>query len=169
MNIYNSETNDIDEIFRLYRLATAHQVKVGSTISWPEFDRQMVATELQEKRQWKMLSGADIACVWATTYDDPKIWGERNAEPSVYIHRIATNPEYRGQNLVTAIVAWARQHALENDKRFIRIDTVGNNKKLIAHYQSCGFRFLGLETLADTTGLPVHYSYDKVCLFEISL
>jgi hypothetical protein len=47
----------------------------------------------------------EIACVFATTFSDPLIWEKRDTDPSVYIHRIATNPNFRGNNLVAAIVS----------------------------------------------------------------
>ncbi|QKG56969.1 GNAT family N-acetyltransferase [Hymenobacter sp. BRD128] len=158
---------DIDEIFRLYRLATAYQVAVKGTVVWPDFDREMVAQELAEGRQWKLLVGDAIACVWAITFDDPQIWGAKNADPAVYIHRIATNPDFRGQSLVAAIVAWARDYARQHHKKFVRLDTVGENHGLIAHYTACGFTYLGLATLTDTAGLPAHYHNATVSLFEL--
>lgn len=34
------------------------------------------------------------------------IWGDKNSEPSVYLHRIATNPNFRGQKQVIEVVKW---------------------------------------------------------------
>lgn len=168
MQIVNSTLNDIDEIFRLYSLATEYQKKQGAVL-WPQFDRELIETEINEKRQWKILADGHIACIFATTFSDPFIWEEKDKEPSVYIHRIATNPEYRGNNLVLEIVKWAKNFAIENNKKFVRIDTVGENKKLISYYQKCGFNFLGLFKLTDTDGLPQHYHNATVSLFEIAL
>ena len=99
MTIENSTTEDINEIFRLYEIARSFQ-KIKAVVPWPEFEKELIETEISEKRQWKILIDNQIACVWATTFDDPQIWEERNADPSVYIHRIATNPTFRGQSLV---------------------------------------------------------------------
>jgi ribosomal protein S18 acetylase RimI-like enzyme len=110
-----------------------------------------------------------VACVWATTFEDPDIWEERNADPSVYIHRIATSPAFRGRNLVSEIVAWSKSYARQNGKKFVRLDTVGNNQGLIAHYQRCGFDFMGLFSLRDVSSLPAHYQQGPVSLFQISL
>ncbi|MFP3835995.1 GNAT family N-acetyltransferase, partial [Chryseobacterium sp. SIMBA_028] len=85
---------------------------------------------------------------------------------AVYIHRIATNPDFRGQNLVQKIVEWGKQYALTNGKKFIRLDTVGDNPGLISYYTKCGFDFLGLSKLKDTAGLPAHYNNATVSLFE---
>jgi ribosomal protein S18 acetylase RimI-like enzyme len=168
MTISNSTIDDIDEIFRLYRIATAYQ-KTKEAVAWPEFDRKLVEKEISENHQWKLHERDTIACVWATTFNDPQIWEERDADPSVYIHRIATNPEFRGQNLVGRIVSWARDFAVANNRKFIRLDTVGENQGLIKYYSSCGFQFLGLQKLMNTNGLPAHYDNASVSLFELAL
>jgi ribosomal protein S18 acetylase RimI-like enzyme len=127
-----------------------------STVSWPEFDRNMVEHEIHENHQWKMIENNQIICVWATTFSDPLIWGEKNEDPSVYIHRIATHPEARGRNLVVSIIDWAKKFAIAKKQKYIRLDTVGENLGLIKHYQHCGFNFLGLHKLQNTEGLPAH-------------
>ncbi len=136
-------------------------------VYWPEFDRKLIEQELEERRQWKMVVDQCIGCVWATTFDDPDIWEERNEDPAVYIHRIATNPHFRGKNLVQYIVNWAIEYAIANNKDFVRLDTVGENKGLIEHYTKCGFDFLGLKKLCNTADLPAHYHNATVSLFEI--
>ena len=60
-----------------------------------------------------------------------------------------------------------RAFAKENNKQFIRMDTVGENKKLIGYYQKCGFSFLGLFQLTNTETLPLHYHNATVSLFEM--
>jgi RimJ/RimL family protein N-acetyltransferase len=168
VQIQNSNINDIDEIFSLYKIATDFQ-KTRFTVHWPEFDRKLIETEISENRQWKIVADGRIACVWATTFNDPQIWEERNKDPSVYIHRITTNPDFRGQNLVTQIVEWVTVYAKENEKQFVRMDTVGNNLRLISYYKKCGFDFLGLLKLKNTKGLPAHYDNATVSLFQITI
>jgi hypothetical protein len=103
MIIENSVNEDISEIFRLYEIARDFQ-KIKKAVLWPKFDKEMIVNEIEEKRQWKILIDNQIACIWAITFSDPQIWEERNSDPSIYIHRIATNPIFRGQNLVGKIV-----------------------------------------------------------------
>ncbi len=168
MIIANSTSRDIDEIFRLYRLATDYQ-KTRISVCWPKFEESLIEREIKEKHQWKIIVEDSIACIFATTFNDPLIWEEKDKDPSVYIHRIATNPDYRGRNFVLHIVQWAKLFAKENKKQFIRMDTVGKNMGLIDYYQKCGFNFLGLFKLTNTKGLPQHYKNATVSLFEISL
>ncbi len=165
MKIENSTPQDVPKIFELYRIATAY-MKSKNQVSWPEFSKALIDQEIEEKRQWKILIEGEIACIWATTLSDELIWGEANNDPSIYIHRIATNPNFRGRNFVHHIVTWADEYAKANDLKFIRLDTVGLNKGLIGHYEKHGFEFLGANKLENTDGLPSHYKEGPVCLFQ---
>ena len=168
MDIRNSKIEDIDEIFRLYENAIKFQ-KINGAVPWAGITRTMVENEINEKRQWKLMINNSIACVWVTTFTDPQIWEKRNNDPSIYIHRIATDIPFRGKKLVSEIVQWGKNYAKINNKKFIRLDTAGENKKLIDYYQSCGFSFLGSSKLVHIDGLPQHYANVPVCLFELAL
>lgn len=168
MKIQNSSIQDLDFIFNLYRSATAYQ-KERFFSYWPEFDRQMIVDEILENRQWKMIIGGEVVCVWATTFSDPLIWEEKDLAPSVYLHRITTNPKFRGKDFVKKIMEWSKHYATKNGKNFVRMDTVGENHKLIEHYTACGFDFLGLFQLTNTAGLPEHYNNAVVSLFELKV
>jgi len=167
MKIINSTLSDIPAIFDLYALATAYQRKIFPGNLWPVFDKKLIEQEIVEKRQFKLLINQEIACIWAITYNDPEIWPEDDGKSSLFIHRIATNPNYRGNNYVKIIVEWAREFA--KDKQYIRLDTCGENHKLIRHYQDCGFDFLGMKKLKHAKNLPPHYDNADVCYFEIKL
>lgn len=169
MEIKNSSIRDIDEIFRLYRLASQYQKITFPENQWPEFDRRMVEKEINENRQFKLVVNDQIACVWAITFSDPEIWEEKNKDPAIYIHRIATNPAFRGNNFVSNLATWAREYAKAQDKEYVRLDTCGNNEKLIKHYKRSGFEFLGMQKLKNSTGLPAHYVNADVCYFEMKL
>jgi len=123
MKIVNSTEIDISEIFRLYKLATAFQKKKFPENQWPEFDKTLIEEEIAENRQFKLLIDNEIACVWAITYSDPEIWKDDDGVSALYIHRIATNPSFRGHNFVKIIVDWAKDFA--KDKKYIRMDTCG--------------------------------------------
>jgi ribosomal protein S18 acetylase RimI-like enzyme len=169
MKIENSTTNDISEIFRLYRIASEYQKLKKTVVVWPEFEMELVETEIAEGRQWKLIIEQEVACVWVITFSDEQIWEERNADAAIYIHRIATNPNFRGKNFVSIIVEWAKEYAKSIGKDFVRLDTLGNNVKLIEHYTNAGFNFLGMFDLKNTGGLPDHYHNVPACLFEIKL
>ena len=169
IKIKNSTVPDIASIFELYAIATSFQKQKFPGNQWPIFSRTLVETEVKENRQWKLLINGELACIWAITFSDPQIWEESNDDSAIYIHRIATTPTYRGQHLVTTMVEWAKAYCAERQIAFIRMDTCGNNKRLISHYEKCGFTFLGISKLKNSEGLPSHYHDADVCFFEIML
>lgn len=169
MTITNSNQEDIFEIFRLYKLATEYQkVKFPENL-WPVFDEDLITTEITENRQYKLVIENKIACVWAITHSDLQIWENSENDSSIYIHRIATNPDFRGNNFVKQIVDWSKGFANDQKKQFIRMDTCGDNVRLINHYTNSGFKFLGMKKLKNTSELPSHYHNADVCFFEIKL
>lgn len=168
MIIINSTISDIDTIFALYEAGTNYQKTVAKK-HWRGFERSLVETEIKENRQWKIVIDEQIACVFAIAYSDPYIWLEKNKDPSIYIHRIVTNPLFRGYGFTKHIVEWAKEHAKKNGKRFIRMDTGSGNEKLNNYYISCGFTYLGVTEYPSTDNLPKHYIGGSSSLFEMVL
>ena len=168
LTIVNSTERDIEEIFNIYEEGTTYQKKVA-TKHWKGFQRSLIQTEISEHRQWKILVNGKTACVFVITFSDPCIWQERSNDPSIYIHRIATHPAYRGNGFVKHIVSWAKSFAIENKKSFIRMDTGSGNDKLNRYYIDCGFTYLGVQEYLITDGLPEHYKDGSSSLFEIKI
>jgi GNAT superfamily N-acetyltransferase len=168
MHFLNSENEDFNEIIRLYDAAIEFQ-KTKFDKTWLPFDREMIEREIAEKRLWKIVIDDKIACIFSIAFDDPLIWKEKSGAPAIYIHRIVTNPEFRGQKFVPKITEWARSYAKSIGKKFIRMDTWGDNFKLRDYYVSCGFEFLGVITPTKSEVLPKHYDGITLSLFEIKL
>lgn len=169
MTIKNVTASDIEKIFAFYKIASNYQREKKTVIVWPDFDREMVINEIAENRQFKLLVNNEVVCIWAITFSDEQIWEDSNTDSAVYIHRIAVNPNFRGNNYIATITNWAKEYALKKEIQFIRLDTLGENKNLITHYKNAGFHFLGLFNLKNTSNLPEHYKLAPVCLFEIDL
>lgn len=167
MQIVNSTAEDIALIFEFYDAAIEFQKQVFNK-HWKGFDHDLVAQEINENRQWKILVDGQVACIFAITFNDPSIWGERDQDDAIYIHRIVTNPDFRGRHLVRQITEWAKEYTRSIGRQYVRMDTWGDNEKLRDYYQECGFQFLGVIT-PDPTGLPKHYKGITLSLFEIKL
>ena len=169
MEIKNCLIGDVDEILLLYEAARNLQIQQKMVI-WPSFEKAFIEKEIMEKRQWKLVTGDLIACNWAITFEDKEIWGQKDKNDSIYIHRICNNPTLRGNRYIDTIIDWAVKYAGQINKQFVRLDTLGNNTRLIQHYTSAGMKFLGMVTLTDTENLPGHYQKEpNCCLFEIDL
>lgn len=169
MEITNCLMSDTNEIVSIYEAARNLQTQRNMVV-WPSFENTFIQNEIKEKRQWKIVLENQIACNWVLTFEDKEIWAEKDNNNSIYIHRICTNPIFRGNRYIDEIVKWSKQYAKQAGKCFIRLDTLGNNTKLIEHYTSAGFIFLGMVKLTDTANLPTHYQKETNCyLFQIEL
>lgn len=169
MEVKNCLTNDIEDIMALYDAARDLQMQ-RKMVVWPFFEYSYLKNEIDESRQWKIVVDHIIACNWTITFEDKEIWGEKDKNDAIYIHRICTNPKLRGNRYIDEIVDWAKQYAKNLGKRFVRLDTLGNNTKLIQHYTSAGFSFLGMVKLTETNNLPAHYQNERnCCRFELDL
>ncbi|MFZ4544062.1 MAG: GNAT family N-acetyltransferase [Saprospiraceae bacterium] len=169
MEISNCNTFDLGVILELYDHARALQTERNMVV-WPEFEHALIENEIDENRQWKMLIDNVMVCNWAITFEDKEIWEEKDQNDSIFIHRICNNPLMRGNRYIDHIVDWAKTYARAKGKQYVRLDTLGNNTRLIELYTSAGFEFLGMFLLSDTTTLPEHYQKEpNCCLFEIDL
>jgi len=133
MEIKNCLITDVAEIQSLYEAARSLQIQ-REMVVWPVFENTFIQNEITENRQWKILQDNLIACNWAITFEDKEIWGEKDRNDAIYIHRICTNPTLRGNRYIEKIVEWSKEYTRQLGKRFVRLDTLGNNTKLIAHY-----------------------------------
>jgi ribosomal protein S18 acetylase RimI-like enzyme len=165
VTIEPSGAADLQPILDLYRHASDLQREKGMVV-WPEISPSLIKQELAEQRQWKMVIDDQIACVWVVAFDDPLIWREKNNDPAVYLHRIATAPDFRGQGLVEHVLRATHDMARKMRLDYLRLDTVGDNPGLIEHYTKHGLTYLGAFQLPSTEGLPGHYNDGPVLLFE---
>lgn len=168
LRIENSLPADLELIFRVFDAAIAYQAKNGYEL-WPRFSASMILEEISEKRHWKVLEENRIVGIFSVMYNDPIIWLERDADPAVYLHRIAVSPDFKGRGLMLIIREWAKQHALQQRKTYIRMDTWGTNENLQKYYERCGFDYLGKQHLPETDHGPAHYGGSFLSLFQLSV
>lgn len=168
MTITNSTLDDIDAIFKLYDAATAYQKTVNNK-SWSGFERALVEKEINENRHFKIVDADEIACTFVITFSDPIIWKNSDQEKAIYLHRIATHPNFRGRGYINKIVEWSTDFAKERDVDFIRMDTHSGNDRLNKHYMNSGFTYKGISSIEWTSDLPEHYKEGPFSLFEIKL
>lgn len=168
MKIINVTAAETDLVFDLYAKAIDFQKTVFDK-QWLGFDRGMVEREIAEGRLWKIMDEDRAACIFSVGYEDPVIWGEGSHISAMYIHRIVTDPEFRGRGYVGKIVDWALCHASAFGLRFIRMDTWADNLKLKQYYTGHGFTWKGTVTPAESPTLPAHYRGIELGLFELDL
>jgi len=159
---------DVDAIFDFYDDAIAFQKTVFKT-HWKGFERSLIEKEVEEGRQWKIIKDGRIACIFAVEFSDPLIWREKNADPSIYLHRIVSHSSFRGSSFMADIVDWSKDYGKSIGKQYIRLDTWGDNPQLIKYYVKSGFRHIGFTTPESSPSLPKHYAGIELSLFELTI
>ncbi|AOC94471.1 Acetyltransferase (GNAT) family protein [Flavobacterium anhuiense] len=168
MIIFKTTIQDIDAVFDIYNQATSYQKTVNNK-SWRGFERALIEKEIAENRHYIIKEGIEIACTFVITFNDLIIWKEASKDPAIYLHRIATNPKFRGRSYVKKIIEWAKEYAKQKGKEYIRLDTHSGNERINKYYSSCGFTYKGISTIEWTNELPEHYKEGSFSLFEIKL
>ena len=168
MEIVNAGIDDLGTLMTFYDNAIAHQ-KAVSNLVWKGFDKPVVVKEIEEGRQWKIMIDGKVACVFMTAFNDPDIWDGRDKDAAIYIHRICTDPDFRGRGFVKLITDWAIDFAKNNNLGFVRLDTWQDNAKLHEIYLNAGFTYVGLKLIDASGNLPKHYWGVTLGLFEINV
>jgi ribosomal protein S18 acetylase RimI-like enzyme len=85
------------------------------------------------------------------------------------LHRIVVNPNFKGQKQFEKVLNWAKQFAMQNNLRYVRMDTWADNKKIIDYYRSFGFEFIENYKTTNAPELPLQNRNLNVALLELEL
>lgn len=169
MEIHNSRLPDIDS-FRTFWDSAAEYQRARQLPVWPAFPEERIRNEIQTGLHFSARMPDDVvAGYFSLVLADELIWGEEEQGDAIYIHRVCVNPSRKGNNLSVAILEWAHGHASRLGRKFIRMDTWADNRRLVDFYISCGFHYIGDRQLGDVPELEPHYSNVKLALFQNSV
>lgn len=168
INIQYTRPEDLETIFSLYDDAIAYQKSVGNN-HWFGFEQELILQEIAEGRHYTVFAENIIVATFCITLGDPHIWKDSNNKRAVYIHRIATSKNFRGNSVLTHIIDWAKVFAKENELTYIRMDTGAGNERLINYYIGKGFAFVGNTTIDYSPGMPAHYKDSLFALLEMAV
>jgi ribosomal protein S18 acetylase RimI-like enzyme len=167
MTFTHTVPDDLEVLEELYRLAIEYQ-RTRTANPWQGMNRPLIEKEIHGQLHWKIIEEDRIASFFSVAFSDRLVWDERDADPSIYLHRIVTNPSFRGRGYVKHIVAWAEEVGRAMGKHYIRLDTGRDNRRLNAYYSECGLEFCGIKQFDDTgdPAVPRHYLGSGLSLFE---
>lgn len=157
MNIQLCEPKDLDRMLEVYEEAIAFQ-KTRSPFSWHRFEAASLTEEIRRKELYKVLINKQTGCVFRMLLNDPAIWKEKDAVPSVYLHRISVGDGFHGLGIMHAILEWAKRYCKTHHRMYVRIDTWGLNKKLTDYYKALGFSFVETREVRPEGGLEPYYN-----------
>ncbi|MBX2899263.1 MAG: GNAT family N-acetyltransferase [Cyclobacteriaceae bacterium] len=168
ITILNTTATDLTAIVGLYDQVIKLQSENGYRV-WNTIDRAALKHDIEKGWHYKMMAEGNLLCAFSVQFSDPLIWRQRDLNDGLYLHRIVTNPAFKGQKLFKKILAWACQQAMQQKRKFIRMDTWAENEKLIAYYQSFGFKFIENYRTGNSARLPIQNRNLHVALLELAL
>jgi hypothetical protein len=166
--IINTTEADLDFVFHLFDEAIIYQRK-NNYPDWEGYDKWVFEDDVINNRQFKIISGDAITCIFSVCYADKIIWRERDMNDGIYLHRIAVNPLFKGQQQFAKIFNWAIGHSRSVGRLYIRMDTWANNPVIIDYYKSFGFKLLETYMTPDIPDLPVQNRNILLVLLEFAI
>jgi ribosomal protein S18 acetylase RimI-like enzyme len=166
MKIHRSTSASITVFRDFWNAALSRQKTVGSQL-WPPYPAEKIEVEILSGLHFSVFLPDDqLAGYFSLTLSDKTIWEEKERGDAVYIHRMCANPACKGMNLASAILTWASGFAAGAGRKFVRMDTWGDNPRLVKYYVACGFRHIGNRQLGLVPDLLPHYNNLNLALFE---
>jgi ribosomal protein S18 acetylase RimI-like enzyme len=161
---YTTKT-DLPTIYELFEQSIQYQEKNNVPV-WKHYDKGAIVRDIENGNQYKIIVDGITAIVFSVAYTDKIIWRERDRNDAIYLHRIVVNPAFKGRKLFGLILDWSINHVKEKGLKFVRMDTWGDNQRIIDYYMKFGFSFVENFTTPDTEELPVHNRNLKLALLE---
>lgn len=166
--IVNTTIAEWDLIIGLFEKVMRLQGEKGYKV-WTEIDQTALRRDIETGLQYKITSGDAVLCLFSIQLRDPFIWRERDRADAIYLHRIVTNPDYKGQGLFKKVLDWATGFAREHNLSYVRMDTWADNQQLIDYYRTFGFTFVENYKTTDVPELPQQNRNLDVALLEVQI
>ena len=166
MRIHRSISYSASEFRDFWNAALTYQ-KAAQLPLWPPYPEAKINEEIQSRLHFSVfLPDNALAGYFSLALSDALIWQEKEQGDAVYIHRMCVNPACKGRNLTASVLTWAYGYAAGAGRKFIRMDTWGDNHRLVNYYVGCGFQHIGNRRLGSVPDLPPHYNHANLALFE---
>ncbi|MEP7195533.1 MAG: hypothetical protein ABI851_03380 [Saprospiraceae bacterium] len=167
MNFCLCNFGDLETVYNLHEKAIEFQIK-NSNNSWISIDKETIAKEIEKGEVWKMTVGNGIVASFKLLYNDYAVWGIRDNNNSIYLHRIVANKEYP-EKILEHLIPWIVSFAIKCHRKFIRMDTWSDNIKIREYYLKFNFQHLGDSQAAHPELLPANYSSISLSLLELKI
>lgn len=166
MKINPSAPASVAEFRNFWAAALAYQAS-AQLPTWSPYPDEKINTEIATGLHFSGFTPDGVlAGFFSVALSDATIWGSKEKGDAIYIHRMCVNPACKGNRLAASVLKWAYDYASECGRRFVRMDTWGDNPRLIDYYVACGFRHLGNLQMGHAPDLLPHYKNANLALFE---
>lgn len=151
MNMYIRQTTitDAPNVAELLEDARKYKNSIGDT-AWGDepFTNNEVEALLANGVSYIAFIDEIPAGFANTTTEDPRLWGDTaKDEKGLYIHRFVSSSMFRGRGIGKEMLDFLGNKAVEQDKKYLRLDCETTNPKLQNYYINQGFNKIGTKDM----------------------
>jgi GNAT superfamily N-acetyltransferase len=166
MKIDRSTLSSVIAFRNFWAAALAYQA-AAQLPAWSPYPEEKINNEIATGLHFSaFMHDGILAGFFSVELSDATIWGSKEKGDAIYLHRMCVNPACRGNHLAASVLTWAYGYASDCGRKFVRMDTWGDNPRLVNYYVACGFRHIGNRQMSHATDLPSHYENANLALFE---
>ena len=166
MLVKKSSKKDIEIFYKLWQEAISYHKKNGYPL-FPIFPREKILDEIEDGLHYSVYgNGDEFLGFFSLALEDYIIWEELEQGDAIYIHRMCANREFKAYSLSKIVLEWAYKYVKKIKRVYVRMDTWGDNKSLVKHYTSSGFKFKKYRKLGKIPELASHYEGILLIMFE---
>ena len=166
VHIINTTPEDLPLVYWLFDQAILYQRQHGYP-AWKGYEKNALSFEVEQLLQYKAVQYHHVLAIFSISYSDPATWGEWDTGNALFLHRIITHPQFKGQRVFGKVREWALQKAREKGLDYIRIDTWTDNPTIIAFYKDYGFHIVAAHVTPDSPELPAQNRNLRVTLMQL--
>lgn len=163
--ILHTQLKDLDLACQLFDEAIKWQKRKGYPV-YRNNDREAQKADIKKKQHYKLMDENEIAAIFSVWYADEGVWRSRDNNDSIFLHRVVTNQKHKGLRIFQYILDWSIQHAQNEKRQYIRLDTWDDNPPLINYYKSFGFDVVEHFQIPNTEEFQLNCRGNKVILME---
>lgn len=105
------------------------------------FEKEEVESMIEAGDFFVVTTNRLVSGTVSITEIDERVWGERRDDnEALYVHKLATSDELRGQNVGGKIIDWVAEKARNEGRRSVRLDCSYTNQRLCNYYKQRGFK-----------------------------
>ena len=166
--IKNTSIEELDRSCEIMDKGIAFQKRKGH----PHYltnDRQFHERDILLGQHYTVYVDGEVGGIFSLSFNDKVIWRDKEKGDAVYLHRIITKDEFKGQRLLQHIIDWTIRYTRNQKRKYIRLDTWDNNPPLVDYYKSFGFYISEHFTMPQTDELSVNAWGNDVVLMQLDV
>lgn len=158
IQIRKAEDKDLDDLVCVLNDSLDYKISLDDN-SWgvDQFNKHEILTIMDRGETYVALVDDKVVATMSLEWSDKRIWGKYlgNDNKAVYLHKLAVNSQYRGNNLGKILISKTEDLARSHGKVYIRLDCAKNNLGLIKYYKNLGFTLANETHIKDDDYLAV--------------